>query len=193
MSKFSISPAAFFFYSLRSKGRRPERSEVNKFVLPREISRASSSEKYIYIHIIHITDWKFTLLLSVCESENPFWEKAIKRLSPPKRPLCARTRRLGRGERKRARENGEGKENTPSAPPRSLFFFLFPFGIPLGTHAEERDQTESFVSDRSLNLTVCIFRTSETIHSVKLIWALARRKFTQFWFGAERAMMGIKQ
>ena len=135
---FSISPATSFFYSLRSEGRRPERSEVNKFVVPRELSRANSSEKYIYIHIIHITDWEFTLLLSVCESENPFWEKAIKRLSPPKRPLCA-TRRLGRGERKRAKENGKGKENTPSAPARSPIFFSFPFGIPAETHAVERD------------------------------------------------------
>ena len=103
----------------------------------------------------------------------------------------------GWGEGKESAQGKMGRGNRiPHRPPRAhyfFFFFSFPFGIPLGTHAEERDQTESFVSDRSLNLTVCIIRTSETIHSVKLIWALARRKFTQFWFGAERAMMGIKQ
>ena len=39
--------------SSRSEGRRPERSEVNKFVGPAraELSRANSSEKYIYIYI----------------------------------------------------------------------------------------------------------------------------------------------
>ena len=36
-------PVALNFYS--------SRSEVNKFVVPRELSRANSSEKYIYIHI----------------------------------------------------------------------------------------------------------------------------------------------
>ena len=46
-----LSNAFLICGSLRSEGRRPERSEVNKFVVPRELSRANSSEKYIYIHI----------------------------------------------------------------------------------------------------------------------------------------------
>ena len=44
--------------SSRSEGRRPERSEVNKFVGPkarretaRELSRANSSRTYIYIYV----------------------------------------------------------------------------------------------------------------------------------------------
>ena len=41
-------------YSSRSEGRSPERSEVNKFVRPKArtgLSRANSSEKYIYMNI----------------------------------------------------------------------------------------------------------------------------------------------
>ena len=38
-------------YSLQSEGQGPELCEVNKYAVPRELSRANSSKKYIYILI----------------------------------------------------------------------------------------------------------------------------------------------
>ena len=48
--------------SSQSEGQRPERSEVNEFVMPRELRRVHLSEKCIYIHInIYIYIYIYTV------------------------------------------------------------------------------------------------------------------------------------
>ena len=62
--------------SSRSEGRRPERSEVNKFVGPkaraRELSRANSSGKYIYMCLYMFISLKMSVLLPVNSAQTKY-------------------------------------------------------------------------------------------------------------------------